>query len=195
MKVILASQSKYRRALLEERGVPIKAVSPTADEEQLKTELLQENYPLKSIGLKLAEAKAESILKVEPEAIVIGCDQLCVFENQILNKPGTIEKNIEHLKLMNGKIHHLFTCVCIVSKDFKILFSDTVELKMKKLSDKEITDYVNKDQPLDCAGGYKYEVNGHKLFESVRTEDVTSIQGLPLKQTLDFLKKDFKIKF
>lgn len=195
MKVILASQSKYRSALLKEKGLPIEALSPTANEDQIKEQLLNEGYPIKSIGLKLAEAKAESILKIAPDAVVIGGDQLCVFENKIFNKPGTIEKNIEHLKLMNGKTHYLFTCVCIVNKSHKVLFSDTVELKMKTLSDKEIETYVNKDKPLDCAGGYKYESLGHTLFQSVRTEDLTSIQGLPLKQTLDILKKEFKVKF
>lgn len=195
MKLILASSSKYRRALLEKNGIPIMSQSPLVDEELLKSQLTAEGLTPKAFALKLAEAKAKSVLEVHRDAIVIGGDQVCVFDGKITHKPLNRENNIALLKKKQGQIHYLFTCICIVSSSQQVLFSDTTELHMKKLSDADIEKYVDLDQPFDCAGGYKYESHGHTLFEKVNTEDITAIEGLPLKQTLQILKKDFGVRF
>lgn len=196
MNVILASQSPYRRALLEERGVPIVCLPPTVDEETLKSQLLQDGISPHNIGLKLAEAKALSVLESQKsDCVVIGSDQLCVFRGEILNKPGTIENNIAQLLRLSGHTHELLTCVCIASTQRTHLFVDVAEFKMKTLSKEALKDYVLLDQPMSCAGGYKYELHGHELFESVKAKDPTAIQGLPMIQTLEILKTEFNIEF
>lgn len=188
MDIILASHSKYRAALLQEHGVEAKQYAPLIDEEGLKAEFSLEGHKLKDLALKLAEAKAESILKQYPQSTVIGSDQICVFDDEILNKPMTVDNNIAHLKRLQGKSHFLITCVCVINKNHKVLFADTTELVMRELSDAEIKDYVLLDQPMDCAGGYKYELNGYKLFADVISMDLTAIQGLPMIKTLSALK-------
>ncbi|MCO5113089.1 MAG: Maf family protein [Bdellovibrionaceae bacterium] len=194
MKVILASQSPYRRALLEAYGLAITCISPLADEEVLKNELLRVSTPPQEIGLRLAEAKALSVLETQStNCVVIGGDQLCVFKDEILNKPGTFLKNVEHLRKLQGQSHQLITCVCIASSTHKVTFADITTLTMKALTDEEIKDYVTKDQPMDCAGGYRYELDGHLLFESVVSQDLTAIQGLPLQQTLETLRSEFQL--
>lgn len=176
--LILASTSKYRGALLSQLGWPFEAIAPGVDEDQLKTKDLSPTQ----LAMELAKLKALAVFEQRPEACVIGSDQVCMLNGELLGKPGTKEKAIAQLLKMQGTHHELITAVTILSPQGDINFHNRTLLFMRPLTLKQITQYVDKDLPLDCAGSYKLETKGIKLFEKIEMDDHTSIIGLPLIQ-------------
>jgi len=183
MEIILASTSKYRKALLNQLGLNFSVKAPLVNEDELKNE----NQDVKDLCLFLAREKAKSIAHENPNALIIGSDQILSFEGEILNKPGTAEKNKELLSYLSDKTHFLYTSLSLISPKGNFDHLDSTELKMRKLSDENINDYVNKEKAWDCAGGYKYESSGIALFESIKCQDHSAITGLPLMALTSFL--------
>lgn len=176
--IILASTSKYRGELLSQLGLPFSAVAPGVDEDAYKTSGIS---PVE-LSRELAFRKAEAVFERHPHALVIGSDQVCTLEGEILSKPGTAEKAIAQLLKMQGRHHELVTAVCLLMPQKKIYFENRTRLFMRPLSEETIREYVQQDSPLDCAGSYKLESKGIKLFEKIEMDDHTSIIGLPLIQ-------------
>ena len=174
--LILASTSKYRQQLLAQLGISFTAIAPDFNEDLLKDKGLAPA----ELSKELAKNKAISVFNHHPESCVIGSDQVCVVGNQILSKPKTTEKAIEQLLHLQGQSHELMTSVCLLFPGGQIQFTNQTSLTMRKLSEEEIIRYVKADQPLDCAGSYKLESLGIKLFESLSMTDHTAIIGLPL---------------
>lgn len=174
--LILASTSKYRGALFAQLGWPFETRAPGVDEDQFKTN----NLSPKDLALVLSKAKAEAVFHQENNSCVIGSDQVCSLEDMILGKPHTKEKAQEQLSLMQGKKHELLTAVTICSPRKTVSFVNKTTLHMRKLSPDEIRNYVESDLPLDCAGSYKLESLGIKLFTRIEMSDHTAIIGLPL---------------
>jgi len=115
---------------------------------------------------------------------VLGADQMCVFNNIVLNKPGNEENAVNSLKLLSGDTHYQYSGIAICLNGESLWsFCDIATLTMKDLSDKEIRSYVNKDEPYQCAGSYKYESHGSGLFSEVKGSTYT-IQGLALTSLL-----------
>ena len=183
--LILASTSKYRGALLAQLGHPFEAISPGVDEDQLKSK----NHTPTQIATELAKLKALAVFKKRPEACVIGSDQVCVLNGELLSKPGSKENAILQLQKMQGIHHELITAVTILYPQGEINFHNRTLLFMRPLTLSEITRYVEEDLPLDCAGSYKLESRGIKLFEKIEMDDHTSIIGLPLIQLNNHLLK------
>lgn len=179
MKIILASSSKYRKELLSKLGLSFECISPDVDEDSIK---LNNNLSFKDKAVALAILKANTIAENYPDAIVIGSDQICHDDNKIFSKSGSIERSFEILKSLSGKIHYLTTAYCIKKANKTITHANVTTLKMRKLSDLQIKNYLSIDKPIDCAGSYKLEQNGISLFESVQTDDYTAIIGLPIIQ-------------
>jgi septum formation protein len=178
--VILASTSRYRRALLERLGVPFEALAPDYDEEREKGAL--DTLGPEALSLALAHGKARSIASMRPEASVIGSDQIAVIDGQRLDKPHTVERACAQLALLEGRTHRLVTSVVMVhlASGRALEHVDVHELTMRPLSEAQIADYVARDEPLDCAGSYRVESLGVALFERVRGDDATAVVGLPL---------------
>ena len=176
--LILASTSRYRGALLAQLRLPFEAVAPGVDEEPFKS---GEVSPLE-LARELAFRKAEAVFQRYPNSLVIGSDQVCTLEGEILSKPGTVEKAIQQLGQMQGKHHELITAVCLMLPGKTIRFDNRTRLFMRPLGPAQIESYVTTDMPLDCAGSYKLESVGLKLFEKIEMDDHTSIIGLPLIQ-------------
>lgn len=183
-RLILASSSVYRRQLMDRLGLDYEVDKPEVDEEQLKSQI---DDPTQ-LAEALAELKAKTVFQRHPNAIVIGSDQVGHFKGQILGKPGTTEKNQQQLQKMTGQTHDLITSVCVLAPNFKTIFTDTTRLTMRNLTPHQIAKYVEADNPLDCAGGYKLELGGIALFQSIESKDFTAIQGLPLIELIDVLK-------
>lgn len=177
-QLILASTSKYRRALLAQLGWSFEAISPGVDEDQVKQD---ESNP-SELAQILAKMKAEAVFLKRPESCVIGSDQVCVLGNEILGKPVTKEKAFDQLMKMQGRSHELITAVCLIYPEKQIQFINKTILHMRELTTVEINNYIEADLPLDCAGSYKLESQGIKLFEKIEMDDHTSIIGLPLIQ-------------
>lgn len=177
MQLVLASQSRYRKALLESAGFTFVAESPRVDEEDLK------NYGprmLTALTQFLALKKAESLKSEYQNAIIIGCDQIAELNGERLDKPGSVENAVIQLKKLQGRSHRLITSVAILSPLKIVQQTETTILHMRSLSDAEIRAYVALDQPVDCAGAYKIEKAGLTLMEKVETSDPSAIQGLPM---------------
>ena len=178
--LILASTSRYRRALLERLGVPFTAVAPACDEDALKDPSLAPQ----ALAEFLAEAKAASIAVQQPDAVVIGSDQLAAIEVGgkwfILGKPGSVEQAIQQLTLLGGRTHVLITALVVARGRERWRHTDVAHLTMRRLSHEARVRYVLADQPTDCAGSYKLEARGISLFDRVESEDASAITGLPL---------------
>lgn len=183
-KLILASQSPYRKELLERLGVSFECISPNIDEDKAK-DIEPDVFKLTQL---LAKQKSKVIAAAHPGAVIIGSDQAIILDNIIYSKPGTIQNAVKQLESLSGKTHKLVTAVCISHMDKDIEFSHTTHLTMRKLSKDELLAYVERDMPLDCAGSYMIEKAGISLFEKVETTDFTSIIGLPLIELTTHLK-------
>jgi septum formation protein len=188
--LILASTSKYRKALMDQLGIAFEAINPEVNEDHYK----KLNYSPKDLALELSKLKAMAIAKQQPEACVIGSDQVCHTEGEILGKPMSTERACEQLARMQGKAHELLTAVTLVSPKEIISFVNKTKLYMRPLTKQQIENYVHYDLPLDCAGSYKLESRGITLFEKIEMDDHTAIIGLPLIQlTNSLLKLGFAI--
>jgi septum formation protein len=186
-ELILASTSKYRRELLERLCVPFRCVAPRIDEEAEQNNTLRERP--RDVAMHLAQLKAGSIVELEPQAIVIGSDQVCTFEGQVLHKPGTAERAREQLSMLAGRTHELVTAVCVQHGEVQRKAVVTTQLRMRSLTGEEIARYVAADNPVDCAGSYKIESLGISLFEAIETPDYTAIVGLPLMAVATALRE------
>jgi len=174
--VILASTSAYRRALLARLGVPFDSVAPDTDEQRLPGE------PADVLALRLARLKAESVAARRPGRIVIGSDQVAVRGNDILGKPGTVERCAGQLLQSSGREVVFLTAVHVVDGRNGRAEShlDRTVVRFRALDPAEIARYIEADAPLDCAGGFKAESLGIALFERIDSADPTALTGLPL---------------
>lgn len=183
--LILASTSKYRGALLSQLGWDFEAIAPGVDEDKVKSNGMNPG----ELAILLSKFKAEAVFARRPEACVIGSDQVCTMDGKIFSKPGTIEKATEQISLMQGKKHELLTAVTVISPKGIESFLNRTVLHMRPLTLSQIHSYVNDDLPLDCAGSYKLESKGIKLFSHIEMSDQTAIIGLPLIELTSTLLK------
>ena len=185
MKLILASSSPYRKDLLKRLGLQFDCISADIDEDAFKAKI---NDPEKLVKV-LAYEKAKKVFDSHQDSIVLGSDQLAYVDNKVLGKTGSFEKSVNQLKLLSGKTHILLTAYCIISQEKIIQKLNITSLKMKNLSDSQIKKYLRTDNPFDCAGSYKLELNGISLFDKIDTDDHSAIIGLPLISVGQDLKK------
>lgn len=176
LRLVLASTSPYRRQLLERFGQRFTVAAPDVDESPLPGET-----PVDLVN-RLARAKAEVVARRNPRSIVIGSDQIAVFGREILGKPGNPERCIEQLKAVSGQRLTFNTAVHVIQSDTGSNEShlDVTTVYFRKLSDDEITRYVARERPVNCAGGFKAEALGITLFERIESQDPTALIGLPL---------------
>jgi len=176
-RIVLASTSPYRRALMEKLGLPFICAAPDCDEDALKDPRLSP----RELAMKLARAKAESLRVKFPDSIIIGSDQVIALGEMRFSKPGTAEKAMAQLKQLAGQTHEVLTAVALVYAGGVEAHLAVARMTMKALSDAEIRAYVDADQPLNCAGSYKLEERGAGLFATIECEDRTTIVGLPME--------------
>lgn len=181
--MILASTSPYKKAQLESLGFSFQSINPKLNEEKVQKD--PSLTPLEKAE-KLSYLKALAVQKKYPQEIIISGDQLTCFQGKVLTKPGSKEKNIQQLHEMSGKVHELITSnsVFIPGREL-VTHTEIAIMHFKPLNLEEITSYVERDQAWDCAGGYKFELNGANLFSKVEVKDPSSIQGM----CLEFLKE------
>jgi septum formation protein len=178
MDLILASTSPYRRALVERLGLPFRSVAPLVDEDALKQTL--DGLKPRELAEQLAIAKARSIAEVEPQATIIGGDQLVAFDGRILGKPGTVENAVCQLLAMSGRTHELITALVVIHEGTVYAQTDVTRMTLRPLTPEQTFRYVEADLPLDCSGSYKLESRGITLFERIESADHSAIVGIPL---------------
>jgi septum formation protein len=174
--LVLASTSKYRGALLSQLGWEYESVAPGVDENKVK----EQNLSPEELALLLSNYKAQAVFTKRPHSCVIGSDQVCRMGEEIFDKPMTVENASLQLSRMQGKSHELLTAVTIIYPGGTKSFLNRTTLHMRPLTLAQIHEYITSDEPLDCAGSYKLEARGIKLFEKIEMEDQTAIIGLPL---------------
>ena len=184
-KVILASNSSIRKKILEDAGITFEVIASKIDEEELKKSFSSNNF--KDCCLALAKAKALDVSNKQKNAYVIGSDQICCYEDEIFSKPLTKENCFKTLSKLSGNTHYQ-NCGISICKDGKEIWSHYAQaaLTMKLLSDLEIKDYIDKDEPFMACGAYRFESLGKNLFSSTKGDE-TTIQGLTLNPILKFL--------
>ncbi|MXY57080.1 MAG: septum formation protein Maf [Gammaproteobacteria bacterium] len=174
--LVLASSSRYRRALLERLGMPFRAEAPDIDEAPLPGEVPRD------LVLRLSVAKARAVAERWPHAIIIGSDQTATFAGRVIGKPGTVDAAVRQLRTFSGRRVDFLTGVAVLNAaaDRARTAIDTTTAQFRRVSDAEIRCYVERDRPLDCAGGIRFEGLGPLLLERVDTEDPSAAIGLPL---------------
>lgn len=155
-------------------------MKPSFDEDRAKEEALRSQNNPTQIAEILSKGKANSAHSVDPAALIIAGDQLVHFQGEIIGKSKNFETAFQQLKKMNDKTHELITAVTLINDQDIRHINHITQLKMKRLEDDEIKNYVDLDRPFDCAGSYKIEEHGIALFERIECSDFTAIQGLPM---------------
>ena len=183
--LILGSTSRYRKELLTRLRIPFETAAPDVDE----TPHINESP--KDLALRLALAKARAVALKNPEAIVIGSDQVADLEGAPLGKPGNHTNATLQLQRMRGKTVIFQTAVSVVCIATGYQRTDLAEVKVKfrDLSDAEIESYLRAEEPYDCAGSAKSEGLGIVLLDAIENDDPTALIGLPLIRTCQMLRE------
>lgn len=176
MKLILGSSSQFRQAQLKQLALDFSCISPDIDEDAIKEQGLT---PLE-VSRELSLQKAREVLKTNPDAVIIGGDQVLNFNGEIFNKPETKANAVGHLLKLQGQTHELITSIAVISNEKEIVETVISKMKMKKLTQQQIEKYVDIDEPLWSCGAYKLETLGIALFDEIECPDHSSIVGLPL---------------
>ena len=189
-KIILASNSKVRKKILDENEIECKVFPSNIDEDSVKKSLLRENASPEVISKNLAELKANKISLKLNDQIVLGADSVIDINKELISKPKDREEALKILKKLNGKTHYLISSVCI-SKNGSMIwnYTDKAALTMKDLSDKELREYLSKitDEALYAYNVYQIEGEGRSLFSKILGDEDT-IMGLPVKKIKDYLR-------
>ncbi|HVC10672.1 MAG TPA: Maf family nucleotide pyrophosphatase [Burkholderiales bacterium] len=175
-QLVLASTSRYRRALLERLGLPFECAGPEIDESPLQAEAPADT------ALRLAQRKARAVAARFPDALIIGSDQVASCGAARLDKPGDHANALRQLELLSGRTARFDTALSLLDSRNAALRSRIVscEVTFRVLSRAQIEAYLRREQPYDCAGSAKSEGLGIALIARIATEDPTSLVGLPL---------------
>lgn len=176
MQLVLASTSTYRRMLLERLQLPFAIARPDVDESPLPGE-----HPPATAN-RLALAKARAVSEHFTNALIIGSDQVAHMGDEIFGKPGTEERAIAQLRRMSGHTVVFHTALALINTTTGKVQTISVptQVRFRALSDAEIVRYVEREQPLDCAGAAKSEALGITLLDALSGDDPTALVGLPL---------------
>jgi septum formation protein len=182
-QLILGSTSTYRRQLLERLHRPFVTISPDVDESSLPNETPEQ------LALRLATAKANTVARLFPEAVVIGSDQVVDLNGEPLGKPGNHERAVSQLQRMRGKTVIFQTAVAVAchATGFAQSALAQVKVQFRSLTDLQIETYLRAEEPYDCAGSAKSEGLGIALLASIESDDPTALIGLPLIRTCSLL--------
>jgi septum formation protein len=175
-RLLLASTSRYRRELLGRLGVVFEALAPGVPEDPMAGELPVDR------ARRLALAKAQAIATRHPDAVVIGSDQVAACAGRVLDKPGDAARAFTQLAFLSSQRAHFYTACAVLGTraQLPLVHVDTTTVHVRPLNTAEIERYVARDEPYECAGGFKAEALGISLFESIDSCDPTALIGLPL---------------
>lgn len=190
-RLILASASPARARLLTAAGVEFRAEPAEIDEAAVKDEFRSTGRLAAECALALADAKARWISRRDPQALVVGADQILVCEGAWLDKPTDIASARVQLQALRGRGHVLKTAVCAIRAGEQIwCHASAPKLTMRWFSDTFLDAYLIAAGPavLGSVGAYRMEADGIQLFERI-DGDYFSILGLPLLELLGFLRK------
>ena len=175
-RLLLASTSKYRKALLERLGLAFEMASPDVDEQALAGEAPADT------ALRLSVLKARSVKDRFQDALIIGSDQVAALGAERLDKPGSHDNAVRQLRALSGRTADFHTAVALLDARDGRMQSQVVACRVtfRTLDDARIEAYLRREQPYDCAASAKAEGLGIALIARMQTDDPTSLIGLPL---------------
>lgn len=186
MKLILASTSPFRKQLLDRLGLEYETAAPDVDETPL------DNENIETMVVRLAEAKARTVADSYPDALIIGSDQSAVLNGQPLSKSGGFDKAFQQLKDASGQKIIFQTGLCLLNSKTGHLQSACIPYSVvfKTLNDQQIKNYLEMEQPYNCAGSFKSEGLGIALFDKFEGDDPNALIGLPLIKLIEMLANE-----
>jgi len=184
--LILASSSPFRQELLARLNLPFQVISPDIDESALNGEKPEET------ALRLAQLKAKKVAETNPQALIIGCDQVATLDGLQLGKPGTHENAVKQLQLMRGRTVVFHSALCLFNAKNNHMQAEVVpyEVDFRHLSDEQIEHYLQTEKPYNCAGSAKSEGLGIALIARMHGTDPNALIGLPLIKLIDMLNNE-----
>ena len=190
LKIILASQSKVRKKILDEHNILSEVRPSNVDEDVVKSSLLKEKASPEIISKNLAELKANKISGKYSDNLVLGADSVIDLNGELISKPDNREEALEILRKLNGKKHYLISSVCI-SKNGSMVWNhtDKASLTMKEMSEDDLKNYLAKisDDKLYAYNVYQIEGEGRSLFAKIEGDENT-IMGLPINKIKEYLQ-------
>ena len=184
VNLILASKSKVRKEILDKNDIPTKVEPSNIDEDAVKTSLIKENASPEIISKNLAELKANKVSQNDNVNLVLGADSVIDLNGELISKPTNRDEALKILQNLNGKTHQLISSVCISQNGLMVWnYTDKAFLTMKKMSQIELKDYLDKisDEALYAYNVYQIEGEGRSLFSHIKG-DKDTIMGLPIKK-------------
>lgn len=185
LSLVLASTSSYRKQLLEKLGLPFIQNAPNINESAHAGESAS------TLVERLAREKAFALAENHPNSLIIGSDQVATFDGRIIGKPHTKDNAQRQLKSFSGKKITFYTGLALhntANQQTKSLV-ESFDVYFRTLNDKQISRYIDKEQPLDCAGSFKSEGLGITLFDRLEGRDPNTLVGLPLIALCDLLQE------
>jgi septum formation protein len=181
-RLVLASQSPRRRALLAGLGVLFDADAADVDETPLPGERPD------ALACRLCQAKAAEVAARHPGAMILAADTMVAVDNMLLGKPADEFEAAAMLRLLRGRTHQVYTAVCVAQDGSLVAQLSVSDVTMRPYSDAEITAYVATGDPLDKAGAYAIQ---HPIFAPVAawTGCYAGIMGLPLRMVGEMLEE------
>ena len=183
--LVLCSTSPNRKKLLECGGSSVSVFSPLTDE---KTDGLTTEDAMK----KNAREKIECYLnskEFDPSQVAISADTLVEIDGLLLGKPKDKDDAFLTLSMLSGKVQKVYTgCAIFIPKSGLSIFCDSALVKFHSLSKKEIEDYIETNEWVGAAGGYRIQKSGYTLVESI-TGDFSTVVGLPLKKLIQIIQE------
>lgn len=183
-QIVLGSTSPFRREILGKLGLPFDCAAPNIDESPLSGETPQQ------LVARLAEQKVKAVAPNHPNSLIIGSDQIAILDNRILGKPSDHANAVEQLSRASGKIVTFLTGLCLHNSDSGKTQLEVVPfvVHFRPLTSKQIENYLQKEQPYNCAGSFKSEGLGISLFEKLEGDDPNTLIGLPLIRLIKMLE-------
>jgi septum formation protein len=184
-RLVLASTSPYRKALLGRLGLAFEVAAPHVDERALRGEAPRDT------ALRLSALKAQAVRSAHRDALIIGSDQVAISQGRVLDKPGDHASALRQLRALSGKSAEFHTAVTLLDAASSLSQARIVpcRVEFRALDDARIESYLRREQPYDCAGSAKMEGLGIALVARVDTEDPTALIGLPLIALTEMLER------
>ncbi|SEQ74457.1 MAF protein [Amphritea atlantica] len=183
-RLILASSSPFRKAILDKLNIVYEAVSPDIDETRFDSETPQQYVA------RLAREKAEALQTDYPDALIIGSDQTAIINGKTIGKPGSFDNACQQLRDASGKKITFLTGLSLLNSQTGSCETDVVPFHVyfRHLTPTMIEHYLKAEQPYNCAGSFKSEGLGIALFEKLEGDDPNTLIGLPLIRLIRMLE-------